>query len=202
MVLDIRSPAPTAESPFTGSVHFDRTVYLPPKPGIRLAGAQSYRNMRAHMVRLENSPMVSRFHSLEQSVERHNQGSFDNLLSHLYGALSDYGSSTIRPFVWFIALLALTFAIIFFSDGATPSPAAELRGWQSTLSGTDTSACAERALILMLNATLNPLAMFGTAGLLIAKRGWLTAWLAVHGLFSAVLVVLFILALRRRFKIT
>jgi hypothetical protein len=99
-------------------------------------------------------------------------------------------------------LLAFTFAIIFFSDGATPGASVDLKGWQSGLGGVEPAARAERALVLTMNSTLNPLAIFGGAGLLVAKYGWVTAWLAAHGLLSALFVVLFVFALRRRFKIT
>jgi hypothetical protein len=202
MVLDIQCPPPTGQSPFTGSVHFDRSVYLPRKPGVRLAGPQPYRNMRAHMLKLENAPMVTRFHSLEQAVERHNQSLFDRAISVCYGALSDYGSSTIRPVIWFLGVLLFTFVIVFVSDGAIPTQSVDPKGWQSGLAGEDLAARAERALVLTTGATVNPLGIFGLTGLLVARYGWLATWLPLHGLLSALCLVLLIFALRRRFEIT
>jgi len=108
-IFNIQCPPPRSENPFNGSVHFDNNVYFPRRSGRLLRGAQSYRNMRAHMAALENAPMVSRFHELEQMVERENLGRFDRFLSRGYRFLSNYGSSSWKPVIWLLSLMFLTF---------------------------------------------------------------------------------------------
>jgi hypothetical protein len=202
IVLDIKCPPPTGESPFTGSVYFDRKVYLPRKPGAGLAGPQPYRNLRAHMQRLENAPMVSLFHSLEQAVERQNQSWFSRIIRRLYGVLSDYGSSAGRPLFWFVILLTSTFGVLFWSDGAAINQLVSQKGWYSELFTEGLTSRGWRAFVATISATVNPLGILGTTSLVVPKYAWVTVWLPIHGLLAAIFVVLFVLALRRRFKIT
>lgn len=200
-VLDITCPAPSSKGPFTGSVYFDKKVYFSRAPGLRLKGPQPYRNMRAHMLKLENTPMVSLFHTLEQATERKMEKfGFHRAISALYEYLSDYGSSALRPFVLFIALFGITFLFVLVFDGAVHADTADLAGWQKTLTGDDWLARARRAFVLAGQATLNPLGVFGTKGLLVAKTGLLALWLSVHGLLSTIFIALFVFAIRRRFK--
>ena len=154
--------------------------------------------MRAHMAALENAPMVSRFHQLEQSVERENLGGVDRFLSFGYKILSNYGSSSGKPLVWLLSLLLVTFFLALLDGG---SASGELTGWQTSLQGEEWQAQVERAASLALQATLNPLGIFGTKGAVVAKSGWLACWLFVHGVFSALFIALLILAVRRRFKV-
>jgi hypothetical protein len=153
------------------------------------------------MLKLENNPMVTRFHSLEQRLERQYAGPFDNLISRFYCILSNFGSSTIKPVLWFVFLFAFTFLIVLW-DGATAGPSNELVGWQGALVGNSIDARLRRAFTLTAQSTLNPLGVLGTKGAVVAKDGWLALWLTVHGLFSAILIALFFFAVRRRFKIT
>jgi hypothetical protein len=201
-ILNIDCPPPTHENPFTGSVQLDRRTYLPTKSGRLLRGAQPYRNLRTHMSKLENAPMVSRFHRLEQSVERENLALFDRLLSHGYRVLSDYGSSSLRPVACLVLLMLLTASLTYATDGAQLKQTNDLNGWESGLRGNGFWVQAERAFVLATQATLNPLGIFGRRGVLVAKFGWLATWLVLHGLLSTLFVALFIFAVRRRFKVT
>jgi hypothetical protein len=125
-IFNIQCPPPRSENPFNGSVHFDKKVYLLRRSGRLLRGAQPYRNMRAHMAALENAPMVSRFHQLEQSVDRENLGGIDRFLSFGYKLLSNYGSSSGKPLVWILSLLLVTFFLALFDGGSVPG---EITGW-------------------------------------------------------------------------
>lgn len=202
-VFDIACPAASANGPFNGSVYFNKKVYFPRTPGLRLKGPQPYRNMRAHMLKLENTPMVGLFHTLEQATERKMEGyGFHRAISALYEYLSDYGSSALRPFMFFIGIFGITFLLILLWDGAAHANAAELAGWQESLVGNDWFARVRCAFVLAGQATLNPLGIFGIKGLLVAKTGWLALWLSVHGLLSTIFVALFVFAIRRRFKMS
>jgi hypothetical protein len=154
------------------------------------------------MSKLENAPMVSRFHRLEQSVERENLALFDRLLSHGYRVLSDYGSSSLRPVACLVLLMLLTASLTYATDGAQLKQTNDLNGWESGLRGNGFWVQAERAFVLATQATLNPLGIFGRRGVLVAKFGWLATWLVLHGLLSTLFVALFIFAVRRRFKVT
>jgi hypothetical protein len=158
-ILNIQCPPPRSENPFNGSVHFDKKVYLPGRSGRLLRGAQPYRNMRAHMAALENAPMASRFHQLEQSVERENLGGIDRFFSFGYKLLSNYGSSSGKPLIWLLSLLLVTFFLALLDGGSIPG---ESTGWQTSLRGEQWQARIERAVSLALQATLNPLGIFGT----------------------------------------
>jgi hypothetical protein len=199
-IVEIVVGAP-GNNPFRGMVHFDRAVYFPRTIVGGSDRVQSYRNMRAHMLELENTPMVNRFHTLEQASERRlDRWGFQRFVSWLYEMLSDYGSSVLRPLLWFVLLLVLTTAIVYLTSGAETVDAQTFKGWQEALIGTGQHARIHRAIILTLQSTLNPLGIFGAKVLLVARTSWLAAWLSFHGLATAILVALFILAIRRRFK--
>jgi hypothetical protein len=202
MIFNIICSPPASELPFNGSVHFDRSVYLPKKSNEQMRGAQAYRNLRSHMAKLENTPMVSRFNRLEQLVERERQTRFDRSISNLYQLLSDYGSSSLRPVLWFILLFLITFVLVLRVDGADKGNPNELAGWQTTLFKEGLAPEVERAFVLTMQSTLNPVGVFGTKGLIVAKYDWLAGWLILHGLLSALFIALFIFAVRRRFKMS
>lgn len=189
-------------NPFGGSVHFDRSVYFPRSIEGAPERVQAYRNMRAHMLELENTLMVNRFHTLEQATERRldRRYTFQRFVSWLYEMLSDYGASALRPLLWFLALLCLTTAILYLSDGVETVSADEFRGWQTALIGHSRSAAIHRAVALTMQSTLNPFGIFGPKGLVVARCSALEPWLLFHGLATTVLAALFILAIRRRFK--
>lgn len=57
-----------------------------------------------------------------------------------------------------------------------------------------------KAIFLGIQPIINPLGVFGLKTILVAKQSWLALLMAVEGLFSVTLVALFILAIRRRFR--
>jgi hypothetical protein len=199
-VLGITCSAAHGRNPFVGSVNFTG-VHFPRAPSERVFDAQPYRNMRAHMQRLENAPMVSLFHTLEQAVERRMETNlFNRFVSHAYELLSDYGSSIPRPASWFLGLLLLTSALASGLDWAVANPTHY--AWQEGLARTSHWRAVERGLLLTLQGTLNPFGIFGSVSAVLPRNGFVVAWMFFHGLFSATLAALFILALRRRFKMS
>lgn len=199
-VLGVTCAAAHEETPFTASVNF-KNVYFPREPGDRLTDAQPYRNLRAHMMRLENTPMLSLFHTLEQAVERKQEtNTFNRFVSWMYELLSDYGSSIGRPAAWFLSLMVLTCLVMASFGGAAPGR--DLRAWQLGLANTSHWRAVERSALLTLQGTLNPLGIFGTSMAVAPASGWAAAWMFVHSVLSTILAALFILALRRRFKMS
>ncbi len=201
--IHLISCTPPGLNPFSATIHFDRSVYFPRTTADAPERVQSYRNMRSHMLALENTPMVNRFHTLEQATERRLDGlGFNRFVSWLYEKLSDYGSSAFRPVLWLVAMTITTGTLIYCFDGAVQAQPEDYRGWQEALEGYDAWPAIERAFVLTMQATLNPLGIFGIKGLLIARYEWLALWLSFHGLATAVLVALFVFAIRRRFKMS
>jgi hypothetical protein len=200
-ILNIQCNTPDGDNPIAGSATFKK-IYFPRKVGLRLKGPQPYRNMRSHMERLQNVPAASLFFALEQTVDRKSIHLFslDRLISWIYSLLSNYGTSVQRPFWAFVFLLILSSVLVYEFDGALIAEPADLHGWQVSMLGDGIGAQLTRAVTLVGQATLNPLGVFGQRGLLIANSGPLEIWLIAHGIYSILFLALFLLALRRRFK--
>jgi len=203
-ILNIAVDTPDGNNPFNGSIHFADNIYFPRKIGFRLEGPQPYRNMRAHMLKLENTPMVSRFFTLEQATERRldPKWSLNRFISWIYELLSDYSASTPRPIMALAILFLISSTITYISDGAAVGDPIDLVGWQKNLCGDSQTASALRAVVLAGNAILNPLSVLGVKGLLVPKYSWLAFWNWLSSAFAALFIALFFLSVRRRFKMT
>ncbi len=201
-IFNIDCPPPDGENPFTGSVIFGRDVFLPRSTKrYPIEGPQPYRNLQAHLLKLENGPAVSFIRAAEQAIERETDTRFNKFLSYLYQWFSNYGSSTLRPVIWLAFLLAFNIWLIYQTDGATRAfPDEFYVGWRENLLDTGNSGSISRAALLALQSILNPFGIFGARAMVVAETGLLNIWLGISGLFSAVLIALLILALRRRFK--
>lgn len=203
-LLNVNSPPPLGGNPFTGTVSFTKDVFFPRRRNIYiLPGPQPYRNMRSHLRSLENAQMANLIHSAELAVEREDDSPMNQLLSHLYEWMSDFGASALRPLVWQGVLFILSFSLILGSDGAVQAsrdPASELAGWQQVLIDPRWGACA-RAAYLAVQPLVNPIGIFGPRSLLIPQSPWLALWLSLAGILGIILLALFIFAIRRRFKI-
>lgn len=201
-IFNLDCPPPDSDNPFTGSVTFQK-VFLPRTAKVYpIEGPQPYRNFRAHMVKLENTPAVNFIHAAEQALERETDTRFNKFLGYCYEYLSDYGSSTLRPLLWFAIFLVFNATLIYWVDGTVQAlPDEFYSGWRTILLEPDVSSKLSRAIMLALQSIFNPFGVFGVRTLVVAQQVWLNLWLGISGLFSAVLIALFVLALRRRFKI-
>ena len=201
-IFNLNCPAPDAENPFMGSVIFGGNVFFPRSTKhYPIEGPQPYRNLQAHLVKLENGPAVSFVRAAEQAIERETDTRLNKVLSYLYQWFSNYGSSTLRPVIWLVSLLAFNVWLINYVDGAARAfPDDFYVGWRESLLDTGAPGRASRASLLALQSILNPFGIFGARAMVVAETGWLNIWLGISGLLSAGLIALFILALRRRFK--
>lgn len=199
-VLNIQVVAPGNSNPLTGSVNFSNTFFPRNKFEYLLASAQPYRNMRHHLRAIENGHMANLFHSAELAVERADDPFFNKLLSYLYEKLSDFGSSALLPLTYWFGLLIVTAMVVYIFDGAVPAfedDKGVYTGWrQGLIEGSEFT----KALYLSFRSMINPLGLFGTKELLIPANGKLVMLLSLVGLISVTLLTLFILAVRRRFK--
>lgn len=199
-ILDIECPAPWTPSPFQGPASFSN-VFLPRNPvDYLIKGPQPYRNVRSHLRKLENSQGANLFHSAELAMERKTDSRANKVLGFLYETFSDYGSSTLRPLAWLVGLWYLSFLVIFLTDGATQVTGVDYSGWRAVLQEADCWGRFWRAMVLSLQQISSPLTILGAKTLLVAKYTWLASWSVIHSLLSVVLIALFVLAVRRRFK--
>lgn len=195
-VLNIQVAAPGNNNPLTGSVNFSNTFFPRNKFEYLLASAQPYRNMRHHLRAIENGHMANVFHSAELAVERADDSFLNKCISYAYELLSDFGSSALRPAVWWMGLLIVSTLVVCACDGAVPAFDAG-KGWrQGLIDGSELL----KSVYLSFRSMINPLGLFGTKELIIPAHGWLVTFLSLVGLMSVSLITLFILAIRRRFK--
>jgi hypothetical protein len=176
-------------------------VFLPRVPHKYLiTGPQPYRNLRSHLRKLENSQAANFLNSAELAMERHTDRRTNRLLSRLYELFSDYGGSTLRPVLWLLALWCISFVMVFAADGAQCVTGVDYTGWREVLKEPGYSGRAWKALVLSGQQIGSPLTLLGAKTLLVPTTWWLAGWSVVHSLLSVILIALFLLAVRRRFK--
>lgn len=204
-VLNFKVPNPQQENPFGDSVSFDGVKIPRSVNGVPLTGAQPYRNMRAHLNELHNTNVAAMFHTAEQAVDLESDVSLWNrLFGYFYWGASDFGSSPGRPLIWLLLLSLLSMTLLGSMDGAVVlGDCEEPMGWYSTLCGEDSWASLARGFVMGFQpiSFLGALLRTGSGYSLIAANVWVQAWLVFQGILSGVLLTLFILALRRRFKL-
>lgn len=203
-ILHFLCPAPTGAQPLTASFVLSRSTYLPTKsiPGF-IQGPQSYRSLYSKLAAMGNHQVAGIIRRKEECLERESDSRSNRFFSYLYQYASDFGSSTIRPLLWLSISFVVNFLIVFLTNGAEISqePTFYTRGWRSLLTQCDLTGQFARAFLLALDPITNPLGVFANRTLLVATHWALQIWLWFNGLLSAVLIALFVFALRRRFKI-
>ena len=203
-VLDFGCPPPDAGNPFVGSVTFELNVFLPRQTrNYPLSGPQCYRNMRAHLRKLENTTAANLFHAVELAVEREKDSWTNRTISRLYEWFSDFGGSILRPFLWLVLFFCGTLLIVTNCDCVVPAfDSHEMTiGWRAFLTEESIEAKWAAALYIVFQSILNPLGIFGHKSLVIPKQPWVAIWLAIHSAISLLLTALAITAIRRRFKL-
>ncbi|HZV20133.1 MAG TPA: hypothetical protein VE986_01155 [Hyphomicrobiales bacterium] len=196
-IESILAPPPSDKAPFTGSVEI-RDVRF----STAFENAQAYRNLRHHLSALHNHEAASVFHAAEMQAEVQRQSLIDKTISFFYHVISNYGASSARPFIIFAFLLGVNFAFLFSTDGvALLEETREADGWHYDLYGAGLNARALRAAVFALSQVLNPLGIFGTRLLLSGKTPAVAFVSGILGLLSAIALALFVLAIRRRFRL-
>jgi len=191
------APTPSQTSPFTGSVEIRSSKF-----STAFENAQAYRNLRHHLSALHNHEAASVFHAAEMEAEAGKQSVVDKAISFFYRRLSNYGGSSARPLVVCAAFVFVNFLMLFITDGvATLGDAREIDGWHYNLYGFDDQAKLLRATVFSINQMFNPLGIFGTRLLLTARTPELALASTLLGLASTISFTLFILAVRRRFRL-
>jgi hypothetical protein len=191
----IRSVAVTGSNPgLIGPVTF-QNVTLPTDQ----SEIQSLRTLRAALTRIHNTVPAGIVHAAELRLERERQGLLEESLSWLYDLASVYGTSIVRPLEYFISFVFLNIGVLYATDATRVVPR-ELIGWQSVLEY-DQYAPFYRAAALTVGQVLNPLGTFGGAPLIVITKPWIAGVSTVNCALATFTLALFILAVRRRFRL-
>ena len=203
-ILDLSCPTPPGNNPFMGPVRIDRDVFAPSTRDYGLQTAQPYSSLKLHLLNLGNVSAASIFQRAELTFERQDDTPTNKVLGFLYWLGSDYGTSTGRPLLWVAAFYAAASALLISLDAILPPDVGELDnlGWRSILTDGGWGGRITRGALYSFQAIFNPLGIFGSRSLLTVSDWWVA--LVASGLcFLATLsLALFVLALRRRFRIS
>ena len=90
--------------------------------------------------------------------------------------------------------------LVSLEQGGATREGLPYTGWETSLMGEDRGANRVRSMILPLQSIINPLGLIGGLKLVVANSGWGAAILAVQGLVTDALLVLAVLAIRKRFR--
>jgi hypothetical protein len=204
---------PVGNNPFVGPIKID-SVFLPStlKSTAQNWGPDSeqpYRNLRAHLNELHNAPAAGAFQAAEERLIRHGYRwyQFNKLLSALYAAASDYGNSTWRPFWLMFAFLGLSTVGLAVTeiayDVSTISLTDPMPGsWHEILGQKGCWSAFLRASLYSVQSVVNPFGLLSARTLLVATRWYFALGASVICFFSTLSLAMFILALRRRFKLS
>ncbi len=197
-ILNIDCPLPHADNPFDGSVII-KNVFLPrTSKEFPIRDSQPYKNITHHLRAIENTQAANIFHAAELAIERELLGWSNKLVSYIYEYSSDCGASWFRPFLWWFGILLISAGGIWYVDGAVLTLEHDAyKGFRNSL----VDCAPARAFYLSLQSMANPLGLFSSKALVIAKSGGLAIWLVIQSIISVVLITLMISAIRRRFKI-
>ncbi len=196
-INNITAPTPSQQSPFTGSVEV-RGVNL----SSDFRNSQAYRNLRHHLNALHNHEAASFFHAAELKTEFSKHGLVDKIISVVYRSASNFGGSSGRPLLIFVFIVAVHVGVLFATDGVVLiGDVTEAEGWRYELYGLDDHARFFRSLIFALSQSFNPLGIFGARLLLAARTMPIAITSAILGVSSAITFALFVLAVRRRFRL-
>jgi hypothetical protein len=139
------------------------------------------------------------FHASELALSREREPCINRAASRVYQAFSNYGNSIALPVVWLLGLLlAIGWLALGAGTVATADPAS---GWHAALSGEGLLAQVLRAAIYALQSIFNPLNLIVLKPLVSVCYWWAALVSFILGLFGIITFALFLLSLRRRFKL-
>jgi hypothetical protein len=200
-IISVECPAAYGSNPFLGRVTLNK-LYLPRHRDEGAINSQRFRDMRAHLNALQNGLAAGVFHGAELALDRNEERWPNSWINWIYEILSDYGNSTSRPLIFFVAVaFGMSWLCAYFDAASIGEDVDTYRaGWHSVL--TDPSyGFIWRSVLLALQTIFNPLGIFTTKSLVVAKSIWFSIPFTVAGLIGTISIALFFLALRRRFRL-
>jgi hypothetical protein len=140
------------------------------------------------------------FHASELALSREREPCINRVASLVYQAFSNYGNSIGLPIAWFFGVLAAIFALALATGtAAATDPAAG--GWHTTLNGKGLLAQMLRAAIYALQSVFNPLNLIVPKPLVTVSHWGAALATFLLGIVGIAAFALFVLSLRRRFKL-
>jgi len=179
-------------------------LWLPRKDRYFAAvSTQLYREVALTCRKLGNRQVEAIFDAAVMSLERKNEPFWPRLFSNLYMMFSDYGANAGRPVLWFVGVMLLSILSVILFDAVEPTKTEGLVGWTAGLVGEGWWARVQRAVSITLYhmSIIGPVFGAGEALPLVAKTGLAKLFLASVSVFSGLQITLFILALRKKFRI-
>lgn len=141
---------------------------------------------------------AAQLQSVALTHERKNDMLMSKVVSHVYEIGCDFGNSISRPSCWFLfSLTSLTFLAWGLSAVELGTNEAELVGWQKSLETNNLF----RSVVYAGQTIFNPLGIFSSKSLLVAKNATLASLFAVLGLIGTTALVFLAISIRRRFKL-
>lgn len=183
-------------NPFRGDVAL-RAVRLPSTKESH--GLQWLRDARSNLNERNNALAAAVFHASELALSRPGEPPVNRLASWIYQWGSNFGNSLGRPVGWFVATLGAIFVLALLVGTEANVDAAI--GWHHALRGDCFSAKALRAGIYAMQSIFNPLNLIVPRPLVSVSHWAAALGSFVLGLGGVVAFALFLLSLRRRFKL-
>jgi Pentapeptide repeats (9 copies) len=190
---------------------FSGTRFLDRKGTDEVDAAGAYRTLKLAMERLRARDEEAMFYAYEQQSLRKKEETRRSVkwISKLYEVTADYGRSFMRPFWWFLGTLAFLCLIYFIA--LTDAPGREVAAClDARTTGYQTCgevlADAKQAVRFGLQQVFQPFATFRPGTAMEGRATsvvplWLAFVAAVHSLLTLAFLALFLLAVRRRFKL-
>jgi hypothetical protein len=162
-------------------------------------GVQWLRDARTALNARSNFVAAGVFHASELALSRKREPFINRVASYVYQVGSNFGNSLGWPIFWFAgSLLAIAGLALLVGTVANVEPKS---GWQTALTGEGCVAQVLRAGIYAMQSIFNPLNLIVQKPL-VSVGHWGAALASfVLGLFGLVAFALFLLSLRRRFKL-
>jgi hypothetical protein len=160
---------------------------------------QWLRDARIALSARSNFVAAGIFHASELALSRDREPCINRAVSRVYQAFSNYGNSIALPVVWLLGLLLAIGCLALVAGTVATDDTTS--GWHAALSGKGFLAQALRAAIYALQSVFNPLNLIVFKPLVSVCYWWAALIGFVLGLFGIIAFALFLLSLRRRFKL-
>lgn len=202
-ILGVTCPPAGVRNPFLGSAKFENVDFSADKE-VR-SDVQGYRNLRHHLMNLQDLEAAGLVQRVVLIGERELSGSkWYRFFSWCYQALSDFGNSVARPLGWWVFGSVGTIGLIFFMNGTALNPELALPegSWHHNLTQPGCLSEFYRASILALDAWAGPFGVIFGQDVVAAKTIVASFLMVSARLLSTTLFALFLLALRRKFRMS
>jgi hypothetical protein len=187
-------------NPFAGDVVFTQVRISRARRHSR--GLQWLRDVRAKLAERGNIEMAGLFRATELALARPEEPASSRIVSWIYEVGCDFGYSIGRPLTWLFSAVFALFSITFSFDALQPSNYYPAGGWHQILIEGSLEARVLRSIVYAFQCILNPLNLFSSQPLVIAKNVYMAGLCSLIGLAGILSIAFLFLSIRRRFKLS